>query len=317
MLRFAVIVLALVLGTAHAQSWPTKPVRFIVPFAAGGSGDIVGRAIGARLTEAWGEQVLIDNKPGAAGAIGAAAAASVRPDGYTFLLADDSPLTITPHIRKGLPYDPLKDLVPVVAIAQIEFVLTVNPALPAHSLAELVALLKANPGKYSYASAGIGSIHQLAMEWLKQLAGVDMVHVPYKGSGQILPDVIAGVVPITYTGFAQTMPQVRAGRLRALAVGSARRVAAAPELPAIAETYPGFDGTTAWNLFAPAGTPPDIVQKLNAEVNRVLRIPQVAEQLSSNGLFPLGGSPEELARAMRTLHERWGKIVRAIGLKPE
>jgi len=317
MLRFAWIVLVLAIGVAHADTWPAKPVRFIVPFAPGGSGDIVGRTIGARLTDAWGEQILIDNRPGAAGAIGTAATASASPDGYTLLLADDSPLSITPHIRKGLPYDALKDLVPIVPIARIEFVLTVNPGVPAKSLAELVALLKANPGKYSYASAGIGSIHHLAMEWLKQLAGVDMVHVPYKGSGQILPDVIAGVVPITYTGFAQTMPQVRAGRLRALAVGSPERVAAAPELPSIAESYPGFDGTTSWNLFAPAGTPLEIVQKVNSEVNRILRIPEVAEQLSSNGLFPLGGTSPQFAAAMRASYERWGRIVRAVGLKPE
>jgi tripartite-type tricarboxylate transporter receptor subunit TctC len=302
---------------AHAQPYPAKPVRFIVPFAAGGSGDIVGRTIGGKLTEAWGQQILIDNRPGAAGTIGAASVARSPADGYTLLLADDSPLAITPHIQKGLPFDPLKDFAAIVPVAQIEFVLTVHPSVPASNLNELVALIKANPGKYSYASSGIGSIHHLSMEWLKRVAGIDMVHVPYKGSGQILPDVIGGQVPITYTGLAQTMPHVQAGKLKAIAIGGPKRVSSAPGIAPVAETYAGFNGTTSWNLLAPAGTPPEIVQKLNAEVNRILRDPEIVSQLESRGLFPLGGSSDQFAARMKTDYEKWGRIIGEVGLKSE
>jgi tripartite-type tricarboxylate transporter receptor subunit TctC len=308
---------ALALACAQAQPYPSKPVRFIVPFAPGGSGDIVGRTVGAKLTEAWGQQILIDNRPGAAGTIGAAVVARSPADGYTLLLADDSPLAITPHIQKGLPFDPVKDFAPIIPIAQIEFLLTVNPSVPASNLAELIALLKANPGKYSYASAGIGSIHHLSMEWLKRAAGVDMVHIPYKGSGQILPDVIAGQVAITYTGLAQTMPQVQAGKLKAIALGGPKRVAPAPGIAPVAETYAGFNGTTSWNLLAPAGTPAEIVQKVNVEVNRILREPQIVSQLESRGLFPLGGSAEQFGARMKADYEKWGKIIAEVGLKPE
>ncbi|HKQ29343.1 MAG TPA: tripartite tricarboxylate transporter substrate binding protein [Burkholderiales bacterium] len=315
--KFVLLLATLLCALAHAQTYPSKPVRFVVPFAPGGSGDVVGRTIGAKLTEAWGQQILIDNRPGAAGTIGAAIVARSPADGYTLLLADDSPLAITPHIQNSLPFDPQKDFAPIVPIAQIEFLLTVHPSVPAANLAELVALLKANPGKYSYASAGIGSIHHLSMEWLKQAAGVDMVHVPYKGSGQILPDVIAGQVAITYTGLAQTMPFVQGGKLKAIAIGGPRRVGSAPGVPPVAETYAGFNGTTSWNLLAPAGTPPDILQKLNIEVNRILRDPQTVQQLESRGLFPLGGSAEQFAVRMKADFEKWGKIIADVGLKAE
>ena len=315
--KFVLLLATLLCALAHAQTYPSKPVRFVVPFAPGGSGDVVGRTIGAKLTEAWGQQILIDNRPGAAGTIGAAIVARSPADGYTLLLADDSPLAITPHIQNSLPFDPQKDFAPIVPIAQIEFLLTVHPSVPAANLAELVALLKANPGKYSYASAGIGSIHHLSMEWLKQAAGIDMVHVPYKGSGQILPDVIAGQVAITYTGLAQTMPFVQGGKLKAIAIGGPRRVGSAPGVPPVGETYAGFNGTTSWNLLAPAGTPPDILQKLNIEVNRILRDPQTVQQLESRGLFPLGGSAEQFAVRMKADFEKWGKIIADVGLKAE
>ena len=313
----AAILMVLVGPGAGAQTYPDKPIRVIVPYAPGGSGDVVGRTIGARLTQAWGVQILIDNRPGAAGAIGTALVAKAPPDGYTLLLCDDSPFTILPHLRKDLQYDPVKDLIPVVAIAVVEFVLIVHPSVPAANIQELVALLKANPSKYSYASAGLGSLHQLSMEWFKQVADVDIVHVAYKGSGQILPDVIAGQVPITYIGLSQAMPMVNAGKLRALALGGPKRVSAAPGVPSLAESYPGFNGTAAWNFFAAAGTPKDIVQKLNSEVNRILKQPEVAESLTSRGLFPVGGTAEEFSASLRETNARWGKLIRQIGLKLE
>lgn len=314
------LVFALLLGwaTAHGQTYPDRPIRLVVPFAAGGSGDIVGRTVGGALTQAWGQQVLIDNRPGAAGSIGTGVVARAPADGYTLLLADSSPLSITPHIQKSLPYDSQKDLLPILPIARVEFLITVHPGVDAADLKGLVALAKANPGKYSYASAGIGSIHHLSMEWFKQLAGIDLTHVPYKGSGQILPDVIAGQVPVTYTGLAQTMPHVRSGKLRAIALGGAERLPnAAPGVPTVAETYAGFDGTTSWNLFAPAGTARDITGKLNAEVNRILKDPKVAEALAAGGLIPLGGSEQAFAARMRADYTHWGRLIAAIGLKPE
>lgn len=311
------LALLFVCAVAQAQTYPDRPIRLVVPFAAGGSGDIVGRTVGGALTQAWGQQVLIDNRPGAAGTIGAGVVARAAADGYTLLLADSSPVSITPHIQKSLPFDPRKDLVPILPIARVEFLITVHPSVAAEDLKGLVGLLKANPGKFSYASAGIGSIHHLSMEWFKQLAGVDITHVPYKGSGQILPDVIAGQVPITYTGLAQTMPHVRAGKLRAIALGGVDRLPAAPGLPTIAESYPGFDGTTSWNLFAPAGTPREITARLNAEVNRIVRDPKVAEQLTAGGLIPLGGTEAGFAARMRDDYQHWGKLIATIGLKAE
>lgn len=309
------ILCALACSGAHSQAFPAKPIRVVVPFAAGGSGDVVGRLIGTRLSDAWGQQVLIDNRPGAAGAIGAGIVARSAPDGHTLLLA--SSLAISPHIQKGNTFDIQKDFAPVVPVAQIEFVLVVHPAFPATKLAEFVALLKNNPSKYSYASAGVGSIHHLSMEWFKRVAGVEMVHVPYKGSGQIMPDVISGVIEVTYVGIAQAASFAKAGKVRVIALGGPERIAAAPGVAPIAESYPGFNGTTSWDLLAPAGTSPEIVQKLNAAVNRILREPEVSEQLNSLGLFPLGGSSEQFAARMRADHERWGKLIAEIGIKPE
>ncbi|MPS28455.1 tripartite tricarboxylate transporter substrate binding protein [Pigmentiphaga sp.] len=306
---------ALVCCAAHGTPYPVKPVRLVVPFVAGGSGDVVGRLIGEQLTAAWGQQIIIDNKPGAAGIIGASNVARSPADGYSLLLADDSVLTITPQLQKELPFDIRRDFSPVIAAAKIEFLLSVNPSVPARSLATLIELLKLNPGKYSYASAGVGSIHHLSMEWLKRLAGVEMVHVPYKGSGQILTDLVAGQIPIGYTGLAQTKPFLKADKLVPIALGGIQRNPSEPNVPSIAETFPGFDGTTAWSILAPTGTPPDIVEKLNREINRILRDPAIASQLQSVGLTPIGGSSQELSTAITTNHEKWGRLIRQLNLR--
>ncbi|MDX3905446.1 MAG: tripartite tricarboxylate transporter substrate binding protein [Pigmentiphaga sp.] len=308
-------VTALACFVAHGQPYPSKPIRLVVPFVSGGSGDVVGRLIGEQLTAAWGQQVIIDNKPGAAGVIGASNVARSAADGYSLLLADDSVLTITPQLQKELPFDIRRDFTPVVSIAQIEFVLSVNPAVPARTLPELVDLLKRNPNKYSYASAGVGSVHHLSMEWFKRLADVEMVHVPYKGSGQILTDLVAGQVPIGYTGLAQTQPFLRGKKLVPIALGGPRRNPSDPDIAPFAETYPGFDGTTAWNIVAPAGTPPDIVRKLNDEVNRILREPAIASQLQAAGLTPVGGTPARLAATITANYAKWGKLIRQLDLK--
>lgn len=313
--RFTAVFFMACFGVAYADNYPNKPIKFVMPFSAGGSGDFVGRAIGAKLDEAWGQPVLIDNRPGAAGIIGAGAVAKSAPDGYTFLLSDESPLYIAPLVQKSRPFDPRTDFEPIILIAHIEFMLTVNPSVPANDLASFIAHLKKHPRKYSYASAGFGSIHHLSMEWLKRLAGIEMVHVPYKGSGQIMPDVISGQVAITYTGISQALPHVKSGRLQAIALGGPKRLSAAPGVAPVAETFPAFNGTTSWSLFAPAGTPLEIRKKVNAEINRILRMTDVAQQLTLRGLFPLGGSPEDLAASLETAGAKWDKLISELQLK--
>lgn len=317
--RLAAVIAAsfAIAATAFSQTYPNRPIRVVIPYAAGGSADVVGRTLGAKLTEAWGQQILIDNRAGAGGNIGTEHVARQPADGYTLLLATDIQMGINPHLYKQLPFNPDKDFAHIILGAFIEFVLSVHPSIPANTLPELAAHLKANPAKYSYASSGIGSTHHLSMEWLKSVAGVDMIHVPYKGSGQMLPDLISGQVQLAYTGIPQTMPHVKSGKLKAIAIGAARRLDAAPGVPTIAETYPGVETNASWNYFAPAGTPRDIVMKLNTELNRILQMPDVRERLISQGLIPIGGTPEQLAARMKSDYQKWGAVVRKIGLKAE
>jgi tripartite-type tricarboxylate transporter receptor subunit TctC len=305
--------------SVQAQAYPSKPIRLIIPFAPGGSGDVVGRLVGAKLTEAWGQQFLIEHRPGANGTIGYAAARDRPADGYTLMLGTDTQIVTLPHITPNLGYYD-KDFDPVVQGVLIAYVLAVHPSIPADTVPELVAYLKANRGKHSYAHSGIGSIHHLSMEMLKSVVGLnvaDVIGVAYKGSGQYLMDLVGGQVQLAYQGIPQTMPHVRNGRLKAIAVGSAQRLDAAPGVPAIAETYPGFETTASWNYFAPVGTPRDIVLKLNAEINKILAMPDVRESLTAQGLYPIGGSPEKLAARMRSDYDKWGDIIRKLNLKPE
>lgn len=304
--------------TAFAQqTYPSRPIRVVVPYPPGGSGDVVARTIGAKLTEAWRQQVLVDNKPGAGGNIGSEFVARAAADGYTLLLGTDIQMAINPHVYRALPYDPERDFAPVVLGAFVEFVLSVHPSVPAANLAELIAHVKANPGKYSYASSGIGSTHHLSMEWIKSMTGMSIVHVPYKGSGQVIPDLIAGQVQLSYAGIPQTMPHVQGGRLKAIAIGASRRLDAAPGVPTVGETLPGFEANAWWSFFAPAGTPPDLVAKLNGEINRILLFPEIQERFASQGLFPIGGAPDKLAARMKSDREKWGKVIREIGLRAE
>jgi tripartite-type tricarboxylate transporter receptor subunit TctC len=297
---------------AAAQSYPTRPVRVVVPYVAGTSGDILARIIGGKLSESLGQQIVVENKAGAAGTIGAGLVARAAPDGYTLLLGTDAQMGISPHIQKDLPYVP-DDFTSVIQAAMIEFVMTVHPSMPG-TLPDLVALLKTHPGKYSYATSGVGSSAHLAMAWFASVAGVDIVHVPYRGSSQLLPDVVSGAVQITYTGLPQTMPLVATGKLKALAIGSASRLRAAPNLPTIGETYPGFEANASWNYFGPKGMPQEIVARLNSEINKILALPDVGPRLEERGLIPVGGSAEKLRLRMQSDYEKWGKVVRQIGL---
>ena len=292
-----------------AETYPSKPIRVIVPYVAGGSGDVVGRLIGAQLTEAWGQQVIIDNRPGANGMLGTEIAAKSPANGYTLLLGTYIQFAMASALYPNLTYDPDKDFEPVTLAAFIEFILAVPSSLGVNSLSELVALAKSRPGQLNFASAGNGSTHHLAMEMLKLRAGIDITHVPYKGSGQALPDLISGQVQMMYLGVAQTLQYMKSGQLKGLAVGSVKRLQATPDIPTLAETYPGFEANAWWGFFAPAGTPRDIVRSLNTAINTILNVPAVNERFSSQGLEPVGTTPEDFAARIRADRAKWGRII--------
>jgi tripartite-type tricarboxylate transporter receptor subunit TctC len=311
MIRLVFLFVMVLIGASsplRAQTYPNRPIHVIVPYSAGGSGDIIGRMIGAKLTKAWGQRIVIEDRGGAGGSIGATLAARSPADGYTLLLGAGAQMAVNPHLYKHLGYDPFKDFVPVVGVAYVEFVLVANPSsIKANTLPELITLLKSSPGKYFYASAGVGSIHELSMEMLKSVAGVNVTEVRYKGGSKFLPDLISGRDQLAY---------ITGGKLKAIALGSAHRLDALPNVPTIAETYPGFEADGDWDIWAPAGTPSDIVAKLNAKINDILRMPDVRTRLISLGLYPIGGSPENLAARMKSDYKKWGTVIRRIGLKP-
>lgn len=298
-----------------AEKYPNKPIRVIVPYPAGGSGDFVGRLLGAKLTEAWGEQIVLDNRPGASGMLGTEIVARSPRDGYTLLLATEIQFAINPLVYSKLAYDPEKDFEPISLAAYVELALAVPSSLRVNSLSELVALAKSKPGKLNYGSAGAGSTHHLAAELLKSLAGIDVVHVPYKGSGQALPDLLTGQIDMMFFGVSQALPSIKSGQLVGLAVGSTKRLAAVPQIPTVAETYPGFEVKSWWCFFAPAGTPREIVNQLSAEINKVVQSPSVSERFAGQGLEPVGTTPEELATRLRAERQKWGKVVQAANIK--
>ena len=302
---------------AHAQAYPSKAITVVIPNAPGGSSDPIARVVGAKLTEVWGQQVVLDHRAGANGLIGYNAARTRPADGYNLFLGNDSQMVTLPHLMANLGYYD-QHFVPVIQGVNIEYVLAVHPSIPANTVPELIAYLKANAGKVSYAHTGVASIHQLSMEMLKTAGGLavsDVVGIPYKGSGQYLVDMVAGEVKLAYGGLPQTMPHVKSGKLKAVAIGSTRRLDAAPGVPTIAETYPGFETSSSWNFFAPVGTPADIVAKLNAEINKILSAPDIRDRFISQGLYPIGGTPERLAARMKTDFDKWGGIIRSLDLK--
>jgi tripartite-type tricarboxylate transporter receptor subunit TctC len=323
MMTRAVVVTALVwaalsVGTAAAQSYPMKPVRVIVPFPPGGAADIVARAITQKLAEAWGSQVVVDNRAGAGGLIGAELAARAAPDGYTVLFASSSPMSINPNLTSRPPYHPLRDFVPIILIGYSPNVIVVHPSLPARSMKDLIALAKARPGQLNYASNGTGTLSHLTGELLKLQAGVNMVHVPYKGGAPAVIDTVAGQVSVFIAAFPTVSAQVRAGRLRALAVTSKRRIQIAPELPTVAEAaLPGFESTQWWGAYGPAALPADIVAKLNSDIGRVLGSAEVKQRLAADAAEPAGGSPRDLAEYLKADYEKWGKVVRQAKIRAD
>ena len=309
---------ALTAASAFAQGYPTKPVRVVVTFPPGGTPDIYGRIMAVELSKLWGQSVVVENRTGAGGTIGTDYAAKSAPDGYTLLFAADASVTIAPHLYAKLPYDPVHDFAPVVNVTAGPFVLMANPAFPPNNVKELIALVRAQPGKISYASSGAGGQQHLAMESIRTMAGnMDMIHVPYKGFGQGLADVLANQVPLIFGGITASIQLTRSGKLKALGVTGPRRAKALPDVPAIAETLPGFDITAWYGFLAPAGTPREIVKKIHDDSVAIVHRADFLERLDRDGIEPVGNTPEEFAAEIKRDIGRWEKIVKAAGVKPE
>ena len=292
--------------------YPSKPVRIIVPFTAGGATDVIARIVAARMQEAWGQSVLIENRAGATGAIGSEFVAKAPPDGYTMLMGTTSTHALGPAIRK-MPYS-AADFSPVTLVSTFPNMLVIHPSLPANSIAEFIALLKANPGKYHYASSGNGSSIHLNAELFKLMTGTQMGHVPYKGSSQALTDLVAGVVHIAFDNMATVWPHARSGKLRALGVTTLQRMPVAPDIPAIAEQLKGFEAIIWVGFFGPAGMPSDIAQKVAIETRRIVQAPDVIAKLADLGASAVGSSPGEFATYVRNDSEKWAKVWRSTGL---
>ncbi len=302
---------------ALAQTYPAKPIRVVVPYPPGGSGTIVARILGDKLNQAWGQQILVDSRPGASGMIGAEIVAKSPPDGYTLLAGYTSEVAINVSLFSKMAYDPLKDFAPVALTGVIPMVLLVHPSVPVKTVKELLALAQRQPGEMTYGSAGAGSPAHLAHELLNRSAGVKMVHVPYKGAAPALVDLLGGHVFTYFSGMPPAMPHVRAGKLRGLAVSSAKRSAAAPDIPAVSESVPGFDVPTWFSLLAPAGTPRDIIAKLNAETVRSLNDPAVKPKLAALGAETTSLNADEVAAFVRKEIEKYARVVKSSGLRVE
>jgi tripartite-type tricarboxylate transporter receptor subunit TctC len=318
---FALALAALALPSlAPAQvpaGYPSKSIRFVVPYAPGGLPDTVARVIAQRLQDRVGQSVVIENKPGANGAVAAAAIAQGPADGYTFLVTDGSMFSINPKIYAKLDYNPTRDFVPVALIARAPLFLAAVPGLPASSLKDLVAYAKANPGKVNYGSSGIGSTHHLTMEAIKAEYKIDIVHVPFKGTGQSVPALVGGQVDVLWSAYPSLAGFVKDNRVKLLAMNAARRSAQAPDVPAVAETIPGFDFAPIVGILAPAGTPKGIVDKIAADVVAVTKNPDTQKQLAGSGIEAVGGSADEYAKAIADENARMAKAIEAAGIKPE
>lgn len=302
------------LAVGAAQNYPERPIRLIVGFPPGGAADILGRIAAQRLGDALGQQVVVDNRGGAGGLIATEIATKGAPDGYT-LLFSSIPHVINPHLYRKVSYDALQDFVPVIQFVSVPLMMAAAPALPVKSVKDLIALARSKPDQINYASAGSGSSSHLAMELFKAMADVRMTHIPYKGTGPLITDLMTGQVSVTIASAVPLSPQVKAGRLRGLAVTSPKRSAAFPELPAIAETVPGYEVINWFGIFAPRGTPKSIVTRLNAALNDALRSPELAKVLNARGADVVGGTPEAFARVVRTDFAKWAKVVKESGAR--
>ncbi|MEK6592990.1 MAG: tripartite tricarboxylate transporter substrate binding protein [Pseudomonadota bacterium] len=320
MKKHVIALLAFVLWPAagHAQNYPAKSIRFIVPFPPGGGNDTIARLIGQKLTAATGQQVLVDNRPGAGGAIGAEAAAKSPADGYTMFLAGVATHGINPNLRKKIPYDPLKDFDAVSLIASAPLLVVVHPSLPIKSVRELVALAKARPGKINYASNGAGGSSHLAVEMFNMMSGAKMTHIPYKGLSPALTDLLSGEVQVMFSSAVAMLPQVKAGKLRAVAMTGARRSTAIPDIPTVAEAgVPGYETGSWYGIVVPAGTPKAAIDRLSREIIAIVRSPEITNRLNDEAVIPVGSTPAEFTAHIKNELARWAKAIKQAGLALE
>ena len=308
---------AVVSGPLAAQTYPIKSVRIVAPFPAGGGTDLFARAIAQKLSATFGQQFIVDNRSGAGGMIGSDLVAKSPPDGYTLLITSSSTHSINPHLMKKPLYDPLRDFTPIALIASAPNVLVVHPSLPAKSVKELIALAKARPGQLNYASNGTGTLSHLTGELFKLRAGVNLLHVPYKGGPPALIDLVAGQVTALFTAVPTAQPHIRSGRLRALAVTGAKRIEALPSAPAVAETIPGFESSQWWGFFAPAGFPVDLTARLNGEAEKALRDPEMKNRFAGEGAEAGGGTPADFGAFFKADYDKWRKVVAEAHIRPE
>src|SRR2546427_371520 len=304
-------------SAALAQSYPTKPIKIVIPFPPGNTMDIMTRLIGPKMTERMGQQIIVENRPGASGMLGLEFVARAAPDGYTIAAGQGGNLTVLPHTSKNISYDPLKDFAPIAVSTTNYLGIVANPEVPFKSVAEMIAYAKANPGKLTVATNGEGGFPHLAFEHLRLMGGFSFTHVPYKGSAAIATDVIGGQVQAAIDGITGLTPHIRSGRLRLLAITSPTRAALWPDTPAAAEDVPGYESGGWFGYVAPAGTPRDIVLKLNGEINRAIQQPDVAEKLVSAGLIIVAESPEYFSALLKNDFMKYGKLVRDIGYRPQ
>jgi tripartite-type tricarboxylate transporter receptor subunit TctC len=310
------IAFAVLAPGAQAQSYPDKPIRLVCPFPPGGAVDIASRAVAHELTQILGQPVTVDNRPGAGGNIGADIAAKSAPDGYTLLMTTSGIMAINPALYSKLPFDTIKDFAPVSMVVLLNNVLVVNPSLPVKSVKDLIALAKAQPGKLTYASSGNGTSIHLSGELFKSMTGVDMLHIPYKGSAPAITDLLGGQVDMMFDNIPSSLPQIKAGKLRALAVTGAKRSRLLPDLPTIAEAgVPGYDSYVWFGIVAPAGTPPAVIARLNAALAKAAATPAFRDRLTEQGYEVLSSTPAQMASNIRSEIAKWGKIVKASGAR--
>jgi len=316
-LKTSVAAFAFVAVNALAQAYPNKPIRLIVPFPPGGGNDVIARIVGTKLTERLGQSVVIDNKAGGNGIIGLQALAAAAPDGYTIGVGAAGPMAVNPSLYAKLPYDPLKDFAPITNMVNFPLLLVTHPSFAPKTMAEVIAAAKAHPGKIFYASPGAGNSGHLAGALLNSMAKVDTVHVPYKGQGPAVSDLLAGQVQMLYSSIPSVIGYVRQGRLNGIAVGSAKRVPSLANIPTISEAVPGYEAYSWVGMLAPAGTPPAIVAKLHHEITEILQQPDVREQLNQQGALPVGDTPEQFAAYIKAEIRKWGAVVRDANIKAD
>jgi tripartite-type tricarboxylate transporter receptor subunit TctC len=317
----AAVVLVGMSQLAHAQqgagTWPARPVRMVVPWAPGGSTDVLARILAEEMTRSWGQPVLVENRPGASGNIGSDVVAKAPADGYTLLVGSMSTHAMNGALFQKMPFRPVDDFAPVAILAYVTNVLAVHPSVPAASVKDLIALAKSKPGRVTYASAGVGSTNHLSAELFVRMAGVDLLHVPYKGGAPAVTDLVSGQVDLLFTGSTDVLEHVKAGRLKLLAVTESRRARILPDLPTVAETLPGYEMGVWYGMFAPAGTPADLVTRVNAEANRIMALPEVRARLAGLGADVVAMTPAEFGRLLRDDETKWNRIIREVGARAD